>query len=114
MCGGGVSLCIPGCPRVCHVDQNGPKLTEILLGAGIKGAFHHTQPTPLFFNLGFTKDFDIIKAYMGAESCIRMQILIRESHEQREKRWEWEELTSVALPFCPCSPDQSPSSLSLC
>lgn len=39
---GGVSLCILGCPRVCYVDQNGLKFTEIFLGAGIKGAFHHT------------------------------------------------------------------------
>lgn len=114
MSGGGVSLCIPGCSGVCHVDQNGLKLTEILLGARIKGTFHHTQPIPLFFNLGFTKDFDLIKAYMGAECCIRIEILIRKSHERRERRWKWEELTSVALTFCPCSPDQNPSPLSLC
>lgn len=76
-------MSLPGCPGTHCVYQDGLKLTEILLSAGIKGAFHHTQPTPLFCNLGFTKDFDIIEAYVGAESCIRMETLIRESHEER-------------------------------
>lgn len=34
---------------------------------------------------------------MGTESCLRMGTLIRESHEERERRWKSEELT-----YCSC------------
>ena len=47
-----VSLCSPGCPETCSVDQAGLELTEIRLplppSAGIKGVHHHHQNKQIF------------------------------------------------------------------